>query len=711
MAILNRVVVSFIVISFFCLFVSPTDTELKSYTLPAAGAVLQEIQPEQLTLYASEADITFNVVINLPSIDTSKISTCKDNDVATLVKNEHAKFKQKLTSILGLDSSVEKTIDETKEAKPIDIPDCSTDDKCTIQPLIYSDGHTERPIPCPTVGKQKQFCGEAKIKANSQVYCCHTNGEDGCPDKIIPAMKMIKAYVTRNQRKKLPLSTNSALRSVTTIPTWCYIQTQATINGVVTQVATKNTSLRGRRRRALDKMVITNSTVNDIDTISTNRVRRSNLAYWASGGFLSSSYIDNEIGKVKDASNIELAELKTEIQKNAKASFEVLATKLNMDKLTLAICSMGGELTEAIIQATLKADLDEQIDKVDRTLTTCQSNVAPMVIPTDMLERLCVIHSADSSHCYQLNVRAYTTCAIDTVHFDQKKDTLHLALKSRMKIPLAEVFFGYQLHTAPVYIGSFKHAEAKTTQPTTKQATKEPDDSLKQIVKLLKRDRRDADIFKTTQLKVPDFIATKTELKNVDPDNSKVLAFTKKDCTQKNGLTICDVSGSSTHALCAKQLIATIQNPTNTALDYCLTETVVSYQSCKVTRTNNPDTLILSTAKPITIMALKTGDHSFFQRAPGGDTCGSVCLIREERQFKCEDNTYTTRSKQNIQIRNNDQTVLTQIDMASIREVNNQHDINPFRVSALDKYPAAARAKRTLELIYFICIRCLFTIR
>lgn len=276
-----------------------------------------------------------------------------------------------------------------------------------------------------------------------------------------------------------------------------------------------------------------------------------------------------------------------------------------------------------------------------------------------------------------------------------------------MRIPLTEEYYGYAVNAVPVYLGAFQHAEQQTNEHTESPppSTNTDDDAqLKKFVNLLKsRAKRDTAIYKTSTLHTPDFIATKETLKEVDPTKSKILSFKHEDCEKKSNMMLCDITGSNLHSMCVRTLIKIIQNPKTQVADFCLREDSATYDSCTVTRTQDASTLILSTATPIPIVALATGPKSIFEKNVGGEECNNVCLIREDRTFRCQSTTYTTRANENIKIRHKDETIETKIDLSTMRKKDSS-EINPFRFNILDRHPIAARIKNTMEVVYFLLV-------
>ena len=671
------------------------NNEQHSYTINDLGLYIE--QEKNVIIYSSKASIIVSNVIRMPSIDAESVKNCKSSDQAALISEETSMFQNSIRNALGIPLSGHNQLNNTDTMSKDSIPTpttpkspiCDRDERCILNPVVLIQQGKEHPVPCFRGGRRTSFCGITLVRAGEEVYCCSNDNTPGCPTKIKSPYNKIKAWINKNQRAKLPLSTNSANRAVRDITSWCFVKTHATGANNTQKVVAKP---EGERRPAADQRH--------------HRNRRSNLQYWLSGGALTSNYIDTQISKIKDADRLAIYELKNELEKQQENILQIAATKNTEKKLTESVCAIATELTAEIIQTRLETALKEEITTAESALSTCSAGMVPFTVPNHVLENLCKINSQDSHWCYGLDTRSLFDCKVREVFLEN--DTVHLHFEMVLSIPMRDKYFSYRVLALPVYTTQHD-VDAVTPNAAIKQVDQqkiEEDkarEKIREFAKLLRERKRrslSTTVHRTLTLATPDVLIVAQELHR--GRNDSILSFSTKDCKRINEITLCDTAGGNTAKSCAYQIATMVSEHTSQhTLDKCLVTPGITYSPCTVRRTGNPERLLLSTSSAIDLNQLEESNH--FLQKDAVNTCQKgVCLIKAGFSFKCDGQQYRIKKQQLIEATVSEHSFHSKVDLSQLKVTGDSGGLTliaPFGLTKLDRLNQASTIKRILDLI------------
>ena len=696
----------------FACAVATNEESNHEYLFNDLGVYVNQLN--NLIIYSSKARISVSNKINMPQIDNESIKSCKDTGAATLTTESQTVFRNKIRNALGIpqenhttnNQSSSNQNDSSKTPSPPRYMACDADPLCILNPVILTENGKEHPVPCFRSGRSRQFCGTTIVREGEEVYCCSPE-EPNCPGKAKAPYTKVRQWITKNARMKLPLSTNSAFRSVHDIRHWCLIRTHAGVNSSQVMIAKPE----AERRPALQA-----------DEPHKRRSRRSNLSYYLQWGPLSSHYIDSEIAKIKDADKLEYLELKGELEKEQHQLLEVQATRNSVKKLTSSMCSVTMDLTKEFIEAQLNEALQDEIQAAELSLSTCHTGTVPMSIPNQLLEKLCMVNSKDSRWCYSIrqDPRSLYTCAVKEVYLSKSND-VHIIFDLMLNIPLKDQYYAYRVVSLPVFMSEHTRDKVTLSAPAQRKRQESIEDErarkqlqkFAELLKSTKRRRRSTSttVYRTLKLSTPNFIVLSTKLH--ESVNQSVIAFSESDCVTNSDNILCDTAGIGKHRKCAQQIaMLTTKDAAHTALDKCLVKPSITYSSCIVQRTDDAEKLLLSTNSPIELNKVETGN---FLQSKATDVCSrGTCLVREGHVFKCDGQQYQVKKTQMVSIETNEHVIKTDVDLTKLNVISDSGGYNrvaPFGYEQIDRYSIASPLKRALdvsiEVSFMFIIMCL----
>ena len=251
--------------------------------------------------------------------------------------------------------------------------------------------------------------------------CCskHISRNEGkCPTKNIREVLRIISRVERKFPERLHKLRSSMMNVETRrIQNYCIALTAISLKGVETKVG--GYAMNGKT--VADLGLDTEEGVPDWwphdrslgrKRRGTSRNRRSNWAYYTSGGFWTSTYIDQQVNNVKKAAEADASELREAVQKNSKMLLTIEADMKERQQLRGAVCGVTEDITEKIIFDELQNAQFKLEFKSEFVLRSCSSGEVPDAVSSEVLEKLCTAAS-NSPHCYGAGVRALFRCRLN----------------------------------------------------------------------------------------------------------------------------------------------------------------------------------------------------------------------------------------------------------------------------------------------------------
>ena len=540
--------------------------------------------------------------------------------------------------------------------------------------------------------------------------------------------------------------------SVAELSAWCYTVTHRSVAGSRKTVGEPETTLSRSKRSIVNEATDTHSTddnkwssgdgstiiLNNDDeeevislinyrlnqttestTNSHKRHRRSNLAYWLSLGPLTSSYIDNEVAKVRDADTLSIEKLRDQISSNTNARLNIDATRKKQEELTHVFCDVSTELTEQLINNKLNDEVSSLTEQVDLTIESCNTEAVPLSVQTALLEKLCQIHSQNAAICYTLRVRTLFRCTLEFVELNDETVLVHLGLT--LYQPLQEDYRSYRTTSIPKYTMTAEHeVKEESTTKTTTPADNLAQERLHKLMKVLDvRQKRSAQsMFETMRLVLPKYIVAAKRPHELS-DDDKVFGFGTKSCQQSNSLILCDLSMSDPHSKCARTLVksASSKPPTAAAIEsVCLHNRELTFHECQARKIVDENVFLLSTSEGNPIQINHNQADSMFEKKNQVE-CTDTCLIRlvgKSTQFTCEGNQFELSQIEQINENIQYKEINTKVDLRNLRNTKEDLQKLPFIWSSLSRSPQSNIVRHFIDAFTTVVVLaavCLVTAR
>ena len=395
--------------------------------------------------------------MNLPAVDSKVNATmceAKSNGefeklVEAASTSFHTQIKKELdefidTNINIIDQPMD-ALDDSEEITVQDIKDnpllCNDNRvKCQYFPVIDVNPKNENELmmrACYDVslGHQSDRC---KI-TNGTTICCSKKSSNNQGKCLTKDMERTIAMMARHE-----LTDPSRVHKMghgdikqNRVNNYCVAVLSAEIKGVKSTIggytdvkgeAAKNLPIQTRRRRG-------------------TRSRRSTWEYYASGGFWTSQYIDNQIKKVQDVAEADNREIREALKKNSQTLLTLQADHKERERLQTAVCSTTEQLSKELILSELREAHSRLEFKADAILRTCANGEIPDQVDNSILTKICS-SLTDSKFCFGNAVRSLFRCKLDKPLITMK--VIGIATILTMHIPISEDYSAFQFHTIGV---------------------------------------------------------------------------------------------------------------------------------------------------------------------------------------------------------------------------------------------------------------------
>ena len=535
---------------------------------------------------------------------------------------------------------------------------------CQLIPVMDLDETSEEQLklrPCYNVDVgQVATTGKACHIKSGISFCCAKNASKNnnkCPQK---GMKTVYKLIHGNELifPDKPHSINGG-RTASQIQNYCVALRSVRIRGKKTVVGSyHDVDIKGRglgqpkRKRREAK----------------SRQRRSNWSYYTSGGFFTSTYIDNEISKVQEIEKINTLQLKQAVEKNSKTLLTLKGDEKEISSLQQVVCSSSEQFSEELVLTELRGAQNKLEWKTELVLRSCTNNLVPDQISSDILTQLCVAASS-SSHCYGKDVRALFSCKLKKPLITV--DVIGMQIELMMNIPINEDYKAYKLHTIGVPYSSnaidvITNVTAVTKQPVeqksepvtqkTEPVDQKGESNVKsdEIAKFLAQIYQNAVAASSRTRR--EVLQTHHFLRVVSiPDlivefEGDLIGFSMNDVISTPWAKIVDYSNNQVrNTECVNSII---NKEVEKIPHFCEMRVESSNFNCLVKNLGKKG-YILSTSDSKIISDVTVGQQSVFQN-PTREICNSVCIIPvgpSKKTFSCGHRSYTVGTEAGVNVK------------------------------------------------------------
>ena len=660
------------------------------------GVVLESLE-NRLVMTNGIVSVAMSLELKLPSMNVNEsVQSCQAASSGTFkgaVASAMTKFRSQIKSDLSeyIDFEAGPNISEQAPAKNDEAGSVTVDEvkvnpllcdrrdvACSFMPII-------KPIPEGNPEKGKvglQACYNSNLGAMPPIcniaggvgICCSKHAlknEGKCPTKDIREALRIIARVERKFPNRLH-KLGEAMDNVETrrLQNYCIALTSISLKGVDTKVGGyamngktvadldldneesildwwPHDRSRGRRRRGA------------------GRSKRSNWAYYTSGGFWTSTYIDQQVSSVKKAAEADAAELREAVQKNSKMLLTIEADVKERQQLRGAICGVSEEITEKVILDELQNAQSKLEFKSEFVLRSCSSGEVPDAVSNEVLEKLCTAAS-NSPHCYGAGVRALFRCRLGKPLITM--DMIGITMSLTMSIPVEDEYDAFEIFSIGVPFSS-QSIEEKTNLTDNLPPRAEPND--KSTGEKVSPDKGDEiDKFFALQQVLLDyaknsgkrgrravvstyhFLKIKSLPSYIAIAGADIVAFNKRDIISTPFGVVIDYSYNKVRdALCVK---AIMDRAINSISHFCSIELMSSNVDCLVEKIPRIG-YMLSSANKIDIVDNPDAKSISVFNNQGSRTCvHKVCIIvptGDNQQFVCGKRRYFVESHEDVTVK------------------------------------------------------------
>ena len=588
--------------------------------------------------------------------------TAFNNTVTAATNRFREQIKQDLAEFVDYEGLQLHTTESAPKINPVEKLTVSSDDVkknpmlcdrddvlCRFTPVLDNDEDNIKELklrPCYNVdiGKVAKENNACHISKGLSICCAKNAARNNnlCPSK---GMSQFYHYIHGNELL-YPNKVHSINggRKATQIQNYCVALQAVTIGGTRTVVGSytdDDTTGRGigmpkRRRRS-----------------ARSRQRRSNWSYYTSGGFFTSTYIDNEISKVQEIEKIDNLQLKEAIAKNSKTLLTLKGDEREISTLQQVVCSSSEQLSEELVISELRNAQSKLEWKSELILRSCTNNLVPDQIPNEVLTKLCTAASS-SSFCYGKDVRSLFSCQLKKPRITV--DVVGIQVELIMNIPIDETYQSYKLHSIGVpYKSNAIDVSTNITALSTRQHAESSKQEISndQVIKFL------AQVFeKTTNsssrsrrevLQTHHFLRVVSLPDIIIEFEGDLIGFSMKDVISTPWAKIVDYSNNKVRDTeCVRSIMT---KSVNKIPHYCEMKVESSNFNCLVKNLGKLG-YFLSTSEIKPINDITSGQQSVFQNQKR-EVCESVCIIPvgpTEKVFSCGHRTYTVGTEPNTKV-------------------------------------------------------------
>ena len=715
-------------------FLDTTSTKVQQLKLFDKLGVVMESLEERLVMTNGIVSVAMSLELELPSMNVNEtVESCQAASSGTFksaVASAVTKFQNQIKSDLSeyIDFEAGPDISDKVQAKSEEIGSVSVDavkgnpllcDRrdvvCSFMPIIkpLSSGD-----PDGKVGLQACYNSNLGTKppicnvAGGIGICCSKHAqknEDKCPTKDIREVLRIIARVERKFPTRLH-KLGEAMKNVETrrIQNYCIALTTVSLKGVETKVG--GYALNGKTvadlgldtEKHLDWWPHDRSVGRKRREVS--RSKRSNWAYYTSGGFWTSTYIDQQVSNVKKAAEADASELREAVKKNSKMLLTIEADIKEKQQLRGAICGVTEDMTEKIILDELQNTQSRLEFKSEFVLRSCSSGEVPDAISNEVLEKLCTTAS-NSPHCYGKGVRALFRCRLTKPLITM--EMIGITMSLTMSIPVEDDYDSFEIFSIGVPFKS-QSIEEKTNITDQAPPKKELVDSTSK--ESSEKEANEVDKFFALQQVLLDyaknsgkrgrraivstyhFLRVKSLPRYIALAGTDLVAFNKKDVITTPFGVIIDYSYNKVRdALCVK---AIMDKAINSISHFCTIELMSSNVDCLVEKIPGIG-YILSTTNKIDIVENANSKSITVFNNQGSRTCKrKVCIVVPtgvNQQFLCGKRRYFVESQAEVTVKV-DVPKINEFDLLSLSK--RKHEISDLSLTGfkiLDQEPLLSR--------------------
>ena len=572
--------------------------------------------------------------------------------------------------------------DDTVKCKYFPVIDVNPDDnKELMLRACYNSNLGESPKTCKVSGATTICCSKKK---SDNVGTCLTKGME-------KTLSMIHRHELTDTKRVHRMGHGEV--SQRRVRNYCIAVLSAEINGKEAEIGTytdvkgeaaKNLPIQSRRKRGA------------------SRSRRSTWEYYASGGFWTSEYIDNQIAKIQDVMKADHNQIKEALDKNSKTLLTLQADKYEQDRLQAAVCSTSEKLTEEIILTELRGAHSKLEFKADSALKACANSEVPDQIENSVLTKICSSMS-DSKFCHGSSVRSLFRCKLDQPLITM--DVVGIATILTMHIPLSEDYSALKFHGIGVPFQSesldtsVNITDAGITRETDKESSgggmKEDDDELGKIFrKLIVGLKEEVSRPKREIVSTYHFLEIKSIPDIVVQFNGDYISFHESDFIDTPWARIVDYSQNVAENNECVRAILEISIPRIT--HFCELKLVTSNYPCLVKHLGEMGYLLSSRGKT-TISQISERAISVFNNKEEDLCDDTVCVVPiggAKKAFTCGKRQFFVGEHPDVEIKV-ETPKINAIDLSSLRNKKSDPDDLLFTgFKFLDKTPLTRKLLR-----------------
>ena len=384
-----------------------------------------------------------------------------------------------------------------------------------------------------------------------------------------------------------------------------------------------------------------------------SRQRRSNWSYYTSGGFFTSTYIDNEVSKVQEIEKIDNLQLKEAIAKNSKTLLTLKGDEKEISTLQQVVCSSSEQLSEELVISELRNAQSKLEWKSELILRSCTNNLVPDQIPNAVLTKLCTAASS-SSFCYGKDVRSLFSCQLKKPRITV--DVVGIQVELIMNIPIDETYQSYKLHSIGVpyksnAIDVSTNITAKSTRQNAELRKQEisNDQVIKFLAQVFEKATNSSSRSRREVLQTHHFLRVVSLPDIIIEFKGDLIGFSMKDVISTPWAKIVDYSNNKVRDTECVRAIMT--KSIKKIPHYCQMNVESSNFNCLVKNLGKLGYL-LSTSEIKPINDITSGQQSVFHNQ-NREVCESVCIIPvgpTEKVFSCGHRTYTVGTEPTIKV-------------------------------------------------------------
>ena len=727
------------IILLLLIFPEATCTDEQNLKLFDKLGVVMESLEERLVMTNGIVSVAMSLELKLPSVNVDeKAESCgaaSSGTFKTAVASAMTKFQDQIKSDLSeyIDFEAGPDISDKVQAK-VNVDGSVTVDSIKANPLLCD----RRDVTCsympiikplsndPESGKfGLQACYNSNLGTKPTIcniaggigMCCskHVRKNEGkCPTRDIREVLRIIARVERKFPNRLH-KLGESMKNVETrrIQNYCIALTAVSLKGVETKVG--GYALNGKtvadlglddENNHFDWWPHDRSVGRKRREVS--RSKRSNWAYYTSGGFWTSTYIDEQVSNVKKAAEADVSELREAVKQNSKMLLTIEADVKEKQQLRTAICGVSEDITEKIILDELQNTQSRLEFKSEFVLRSCSSGEVPDAISNQVLEKLCTTAS-NSPHCYGKGVRALFRCRLTKPLITM--EMIGITMSLTMSIPVEDDYESFEIFSigVPFKSQSIEEKTNITDEAPPKEEPRKPDKGLKETDEVDK-EANEVDKFFALQQVLLDyaknsgkrgrraivstyhFLRIKSLPSYIALAGTDIVAFNKKDVISTPFGVIIDYSYNKVRdALCVK---AIMDRAIDSISHFCVIELMSSNVNCIVEKIPGIGYMLSTTSKIDIVETSNTKSITVFNNQ-GTKTCNKkVCVVIPtgvNQEFSCGKRRYFIESHADVTVKV-EIPKINEFDLLSLSKRKNEiSDLSLTGFKILDQEPILSK--------------------